>query len=143
MLNPIIDHQKEIKEINKNLLFLRDNFDINHQDAFFEELLNSVKKLREEIDYHFNLQIYGITNEKAKPFVNENRLVRDMLFRMIDFIKAKAVEKSLDAFMKIDDIDEIIRAYLQKEEGLFIQQLKSVLSDEEIKEMEENIKKLI
>jgi len=143
MLKPIIEHQKEIKEINKNLLFLRDNFDINHQDAFFEELLNSVKKLKEEIDYHFNLQIYGITNEKAKPFVNENRLVRDMLFRMIDFIKAKALEKSLDAFMKIDDIDEIIRAYLQKEEGLFIQQLKSVLSDEEIEEVEENIKKLI
>ena len=143
MLEPITDHQKEIKEINKNLLFLRDNFDMNHQDAFFEELLNIVKKLREEIDYHFNLQIYGITNEKAKPFVNENRLVRDMLFRMIDFIKAKAIEKSLDAFMKIDDIDEIIRAYLQKEEGLFIQQLKSVLSDEEIEEVEENIKKLI
>jgi len=143
MLKPIRDHQKEIKEINKNLLFLRDNFDMNHQDAFFEELLNSVKKLKEEIDYHFNLQIYGITNEKAKPFVNENRLVRDMLFRMIDFIKAKAVEKSLDAFMKIDDIDEIMRAYLQKEEGLFIQQLKSVLSEKEIKEVEENIKKLI
>jgi len=76
-------------------------------------------------------------------FVNENRLVRDMLFRMLDFIKSKAIEKSMDAFLKIDDFDEILRAYLKKEKGLFRQNLRENLSDEEIKEIEEKLKNLI
>ena len=141
MLKPIIDHQKEIKEIFKKMEFLRDNF--SPLDAFYEELYDLCNNLRDELEFHFNLQIYGITNEKAKKFVNENRLVKDMLFRMLDFIQQKAHEKSMDAFLKFDDFEEILKAYLKKEKGLFIQQLKSVLSEEEIKEVEDNIKKLV
>jgi len=141
MLKPIIDHQKEIKEILKKMQFLRDNF--SPLPAFYEELEDLSKEMKNELEYHFNLQFFAITNEKAKKFVNENRLVKEMLFRMLDFIEKKAAEKSMDAFLKFEDFEEILKAYLKKEKGLFIQQLKSVLSEEEIKEIEENIKKLI
>ena len=141
MIKPIIEHQKEIKEIFKKMEFLRDNF--SPLPAFYEELYDLCNKMRDELEFHFNLQIHGITNEKAKRFVNENRLVRDMLFRMLDFIQQKAYEKNMDAFLKFDDFEEILKAYLKKEEGLFIQQLQSVLDENEIKEMDENIKKLI
>ena len=143
MLGPILEHQKEIKEIFKKMQFLRDNFDIQNQNAYFEELYDLVKEMRSELDFHFNLQKYGITNEKAKKFVMENMLVREMLFRMLDFIKAKSVEKSMDAFLKFDDFEEILKAYLKKEKGLFIQQLRSVLNENEIEEIKENIKKLV
>jgi len=144
MLDAIINHQKELKELNKKLLFLRDNFDLEHADAFYEELLDLVREFRSEIDYHFNLQIYSVgENEKVKYLVNENRLVRDMLFRMLDFIKAKAIEKSMDAFLKIDDFDEILRAYLKKEKSLFRQNLREKLTDKEIEEIEERLEKLV
>jgi len=111
---PIIEHQNELKELNKKLLFLRDNFDLAHQDTFFDELNVLIKELKEELDYHANLQIQTFgENNKVKFLVNENRLIRDMLFRMLDFIKAKSTEKNLDAFLKIDDVDEILRAYLK------------------------------
>ncbi len=141
MLEPIIKHQKEIKEIFRKMEFLRDNF--SPLDAFYEELYDLCNEMRDELEFHFNLQFYGITNEKARKFVNENRLVRDMLFRMLDYIQQKAHEKSMDAFLKFDDFEEILKAYLKKERGLFIQQLREVLDEEEIKEIEENIKKLI
>jgi len=141
MFEPIIDHQKELKKIFKKMEFLRDNF--SPLPAFYEELYDLCNKMREELEYHFNLQFYSVTNEKAKRFVNENRLVKDMLFRMLDFIQQNAKEKSMDAFLKFDDFEEILRAYLKKEKGLFIQQLKSVLNEKEIEEIEENIKKLI
>ena len=143
MLKPIIEHQKEIKDIYKKMKFLRDNFNPKNQDAFFEELIDLVKEIRKELDFHFNLQFFSVTNEKAKKFVMENKLVRDMLFRMLDFIKAKSIEKSLDAFLKFDDFEEILRAYFKKEKGLFIQQLKSVLNEEELEEIENNLQKLI
>ncbi len=141
MIEPIIEHHKDIEEIFKKMEFLRDNF--SPLPAFYEELYDLCNKMRDELEFHFNLQIHGITNEKAKRFVNENRLVRDMLFRMLDFIQQKAYEKNMDAFLKFDDFEEILKAYLKKEEGLFIQQLQSVLDENEIKEMDENIKKLI
>ena len=141
MLKPIINHQKEIKEIFKKMEFLRDNF--SPLDAFYEELEDVSKEMQKELEYHFNLQFYGITNEKAKKFVNENRLVKEMLFRMLNFIQQKAKEKSMDSFLKFDDFEEILKAYLKKEKGLFIQELKSVLDDSEIEEIEKNIRKLM
>jgi hypothetical protein len=143
MLKPIINHQKEVTKIYEKMKFLRDNFNIENQDAFYEELIDLIKEIRSEIDYHFNLQFHSITNEKAKKFVIENKLVRDILFRMLDYIKAKCVEKSMDAFLKFDDFEEILRAYFKKERGLFIQQLRSVLDEKELQEIEENLQKLI
>jgi hypothetical protein len=143
MLKPIISHQKEINEIYKKMKFLRDNFSIENQDAFYDELIDLIEEIKKEIEFHFNLQFYSVTNEKAKPFVMENKLVRDILFRMLDFMRAKATNKSMDVFLKFDDFEEILIAYFKKEEGLFIQQLKSVLNEKEFQEIEENLQKLI
>ena len=144
MLEPIINHQKEIKEIFKKMEFLRDNFDFGNLKAFYEELYDLVKDMRNELDYHFNLQFYSVgENEKTKKFVMENKLVRDMLFRMLDFIKAKAVENSPDAFIKFDDFEEILKAYLKKEKGLFLQQIREVLSENEIKDIEKKLRELV
>ncbi len=144
MLEPIINHQKEIKEIFNKMEFLRDNFNFQNPAPFLEELCDLVKKMQDELEYHFNLQVYSVgTNEKAKKFVMENMLVRDILFRMLKFIKSKCEENSIDAFSKFDDFEEILKAYLKKERGLFIEQLKSVLSQDEILEIERKLKSLL
>jgi hypothetical protein len=143
MLDAIINHQKELKEIYKKMEFLRDNFDFGNSDAFLSELADKANEMKNELEYHFNLQFHSVTNEKAKKFVNENRLVKEMLFRMLDFIIQNAERNSVDAFLKFDDFEEIFKAYLKKEKGLFLQQLKEVLNEEEIKEIEENLNKLV
>ena len=142
MLKIIINHQEKIKEIFKKIEFLRDNFIFN--DAFFEELEDLAKKMKEEIDFHFNLQIYSVgENKKVNHLVKESLLIRDILFRMLEYIIFKSKEKSLDAFLKFDDFEEILKAYLKKEKGLFLQNLSSYLNGEEIKEIEEKLEKLI
>jgi hypothetical protein len=143
MLDAIINHQKELKDIYKKMEFLRDNFDFKNQEAFLSELADKAKEMRDELEYHFNLQFHSVTNEKAKKFVLENMLVRDMLFRMLDFIIKKAKQNSTDAFLKFDDFEEIFRAYLKKEKGLFLQNLKSILTQEEIEEIEKKLKDLV
>ena len=143
MLDAIIQHQKDLKEIYKKMDFLRENF-IPGQNAFFEELKDLAKEMKEELEYHFNLQIHSVgTNPKTEYLVKENMLVRDMLFRMLDFMIQKASENSMDAFLKFDDFDEIFRAYLKKEKGLFIQNIESELSENEIAEIEERLKALV
>jgi len=143
VLKPIISHQKEIKEILKKMQFLRDGFEFGNIDVFLEELSNLAVKMKSELEYHFNLQIYSITNEKAKKFVLENMLVRDMLFRMLDNLITRCNEKNVDAFLKFEEFEAILDAYLKKEKALFISQLKSVLNEKEIEEIENNLKKLL
>jgi hypothetical protein len=142
MLDVIINHQKKLNEIYKKIDFLRENFNFENQEAFFSELVDNAKELKNELELHFNLQINSITHEKAKKFVLENMLVRDMLFRMLDFIIQKAKQNSTDAFLKFDDFEEIFKAYLKKEKGLFKQNLKSVLNDDEIEEIEKKLEKM-
>jgi len=143
MLKPIVDHQKELKEIYKKMDFLRDNF-IPGQNAFFEELFDLAKEMRDELEYHFNLQIHSVgTNPKTEYLVKENLLVRDMLFRMLDFIMERSKQNSMDAFLKFDDFDEIFRAYMKKEKGLFIQNIESELSESEIKDIEKKLQALV
>jgi len=142
MLKIIITHQEKIKEIFKKMQFLRDNF--IPKDAFFEELEDLAKDMKEELNFHFNLQIYSVgENKKVNYLVKENLLVRDILFRMLEYIILKSKEKSLDAFLKFDDFEEILKAYLKKEKGLFLQNLSSHLNEEEIKEIEEKLEKLV
>ena len=143
MLKPIIEHQKDLNEIYKKMDFLRENF-IPGQNAFFEELLDLAKEMRDELEYHFNLQIHSVgTNPKVEHLVKENMLVRDMLFRMLDFMIVKSQENSMDAFLKFDDFEEIFRAYLKKEKGLFIQNIRAQLNESKIKEIEEKLKALV
>ncbi len=144
MLKPILNHQKEIKDLHKKMDFLRESFDFGNADAFFEELYDISKEMKNELAYHFNLQQYSYgENEKAKKIVLENMLVKDMLLRMLDFIIKNAYEKKQDAFIKLDDFDEILKAYLKKEKGLFIQELRSVLSENEIEECEKKLSSLV
>ncbi|NPA11678.1 MAG: phosphoribosylaminoimidazolecarboxamide formyltransferase [Epsilonproteobacteria bacterium] len=143
MLEPIINHQKEINEIFKKMQFLRDNFDFERAGVFLDELNSLALHIKDELEFHFNLQIYGIKNEKAKKFVMENMLVRDMLFRMLEYIILKSKEGSVDAFNKFEDFEEILRAYLKKEKGLFKTQLESVLSKEEKEEIKKDIEALV
>ena len=143
MLKPIIEHQKDLNEIYKKMDFLRENF-IPGQNAFFEELSDLAKEMRDELEYHFNLQIHSVgTNPKVEHLVKENMLVRDMLFRMLYFMMVKSQENSMDAFLKFDDFEEIFRAYLKKEKGLFIQNIRAELNESEIKEIEEKLKELL
>jgi len=143
MLKPIIEHQKDLNEIYKKMDFLRENF-IPGQNAFFEELSDLAKEMRDELEYHFNLQIHSVgTNPKVEHLVKENMLVRDMLFRMLDFMIVKSQENSMDAFLKFDDFEEIFRAYLKKEKGLFIQNIRAQLNESKIKEIEEKLKALV
>jgi hypothetical protein len=143
MLKPIIEHQKNLKEIYKKMDFLRENF-IPGQNAFYEELADLAKEMRDELEYHFNLQIHSVgTNPKTEYLVKENMLIRDMLFRMLDFMGVKAKENSMDAFLKFDDFEEIFRAYMKKEKGLFIQNIEFKLSENEISEIEERLKGLV
>ena len=143
MLKSIIEHQKELKELYKKMEFLRDNFIPGH-NAFFDELTDLSKNMKEEIEYHLNLQIHSVgTNAKVEYLVKENLLVRDILLRMLNFIIEKSNQNSMDAFLKFDDFDEILRAYLKKEKGLFIQNIESELNEKEIQEVEEKLKKLI
>ncbi|EDM23846.1 phosphoribosylaminoimidazolecarboxamide formyltransferase [Caminibacter mediatlanticus TB-2] len=144
MLKPIINHQKEIKDIFKKMEFLRDNFDFNNSNPFFEEIVDLASEMKNELKYHFNLQIYSVgENEKAKKFVKENLLVRDMLFRMLDFIIKNAKNNNPDAFLKFDDFEEILKAFLKKEKGLFIDQITSVCDKKDIEEIENRLKLLI
>jgi hypothetical protein len=143
MLKPIIEHQKELKEINKKMLFLQEAFNFDNKDVVLEELGNLAKEMKNELEFHFNLQKYGVTNNKVKKFVLENMLVKELLFRMLNSIINFAQEKSIDAFMKLEEFEEIFKAYLKKEKGLFIQQLRANLTEKEIEEIEENLKKLI
>ena len=83
------------------------------------------------------------TNPKVEHLVKENMLVRDMLFRMLDFMIVKSQENSMDAFLKFDDFEEIFRAYLKKEKGLFIQNIRAQLNESKIKEIEEKLKALV
>jgi hypothetical protein len=143
MLQEIIQHQKQLKEIYKKMDFLRENF-IPGQNAFFEELADLAQEMKNELEYHFNLQIHSVgTNPKAEHLVKENLLVRDILIRMLNFMSEKAKQNSMDAFIKFDDFDEIFRAYLKKEKGLFIQNIKSLLNENEIKEIENRLKALV
>jgi len=62
---------------------------------------------------------------------------------MLDFIIKKAEQNSADAFLKFDDFEEIFKAYLKKEKGLFLQHLKRTLDKEEIKEIEKRLLNLM
>jgi hypothetical protein len=45
--------------------------------------------------------------------------------------------------LKFEEFEAILDAYLKKEKALFISQLKSVLNEKEIEEIENKLKKLL
>ena len=58
-------------------------------------------------------------------------LVKDILLRMCNKIIDGAKKQDINIFSFFDDFEEILRAYLLKEEGLFIQEIDMATNDEE------------
>jgi len=76
-------------------------------------------------------------NEKVDKIVLENMLVRRIMLNMNSKIKEGATNKDVNIFSFFDEFEEILRAYLKKEEGLFIQELEMATNEEERKKIKE------
>ena len=134
MIKKIIDNHNNLKDIFYNKLDkLREDFDFNNQDITFKELEEYSTILENEIKKHFNMQekLKNQINPQVDKLILENMLVRDMLIRMAQKLHNGAINKDINIFSFFDDVEEILRAYLKKEEGLFIQELNQVTNEEE------------
>jgi len=141
MLTKLIDNQKTLKDIYYNKLDkLRETFDFNNQELYFNDMQNYATLLKEALKQHFAIQekLRNI-NENVDKLILENMLVKDILLRMSDKIIDGANKKDINIFAFFDDFEEIFKAYLKKEKGLFFQQLNQVTNKEE----KEKIKNLI
>jgi hypothetical protein len=142
MINQIIENQKILKDIYYNKLDkLRETFDFNNPTPTFENMQQYATLLQEEIKNHFQLQekLKNQINNDVDKLILENMLVRDILIRMSGKIIDGAKMKNIDIFSFFDDFEEILRAYLLKEEGLFIQELKMATNEKE----QEKIKSIL
>ena len=134
MIDKIIDNQKILKDLYYNKLDkLREDFDFNNPTPTFDKMFEYSSQIQQEIKNHFALQeqLKNQINEKVDKLILENMLVRDMLIRMSSKIMDGAKNQNIDIFSFFDDFEEILKAYLLKEEGLFIQELKMATNEEE------------
>jgi hypothetical protein len=134
MITPILENQKILKELYyEKLDTLRETFDFNNQSKTFNEMEEYASSLQEEIKKHFSLQekLKSQINPDVDKIILENMLVKEMLIRMCGKIIDGAKSQNIDIFAFFDDFEEILRAYLLKEEGLFIQELDMATNKEE------------
>ena len=144
MLKKIIDNHDNLKDIFYNKLDkLRENFDFNNPDVTFKKLEEYSNILENEIKKHFAMQesLKNKINSDVDKLILENMLVRDMLIRMCNKLSDGAKNKDTNIFMFFDDVEEIFRAYLKKEEGLFIQELNQATNDKEKEKIKEILNK--
>jgi len=138
MIIKIIQNQNILKNIYYNKLDkLRETFDFNNQTSSFEIMEIESLNLKNELKNHFELQEklrYKINN-KVDKLILENLLVKDILIRMCSKITLGAQNKDVNIFNFFDDFEEILRAYLLKEKGLFIQELEMATNEEEKKKI--------
>jgi hypothetical protein len=142
MIQKILDNHKILKEIYyEKMDKLRETFDFNNQDITYEKLLEYSNELEKEIINHFELQnkLTNQINKEVDRIVLENMLVRKIMLNMNNKIKQGAINKDINIFAFFDEFEEILRAYLKKEEGLFIQELEIATNEKERKK----IKKLL
>ena len=142
MIKKIINNHNNLKNIFYNKIDkLRETFDFNNQDITFKELEKYSTILEEEIKTHFAMQekLKNQINPQVDKLILENMLVRDMLLRMANKLHNGAINKDINIFSFFDDVEEILRAYLKKEKGLFIQELNQATNEEE----KEKIKNLL
>jgi len=142
MLTKLIDNQKTLKDIYYNKLDkLRETFDFNNQELYFNDMQNYATLLKEALKQHFSIQekLKNNINENVDKLILENMLVKEILLRMSNKIIDGANKKDINIFAFFDDFEEIFKAYLQKEKGLFLQQLNQMTNTEE----KEKIKSLI
>ena len=139
MLEKIINNQQVIKNIYYNELDkLRETFDFNNQDETFYQMQILANKIKDELIQHFALQekLQKQINDKVDKLVLENMLVKDILIRMSNKIIEGAKNKDINIFAFFDDFEEILKAYLLKEKGLFIQELTMATNEKEREEIE-------
>jgi hypothetical protein len=140
MIEKILDNHKNLKEVYyEKMDKLRETFDFNNQDITFDKLLEYSNELEKEIIKHFEIQnrLSGKINEKVDKLILENMLVRRILLRMNNKIKEGAINKDINIFAFFDEFEEILKAYLKKEKGLFIQELEAATNEEERKKIKE------
>ena len=138
MIQKILDNQKNLKKIYyEEMDKLRETFDFNNQDETFNKLLEYSNKLAKEIETHFFLQekLQNQINKQVDKLILENMLVKKIMLNMNSKIKEGAKNKDINIFAFFDEFEEILRAYLKKEEGLFIQELKMNTNEEERKKI--------
>jgi hypothetical protein len=139
MIKPILDNQSILKDLYyQKLDKLRETFDFNNQDITFKQMLEYSSTLKQEIIKHFELQekLKTHINPQVDKLILENMLVKDILIRMSNKLIEGAKQKDINIFNFFDDFEEILRAYLLKEEGLFIQELEMATNNEEKKLIE-------
>jgi len=138
LIQKILDNQKNLKKIYyEEMDKLRETFDFNNQDETFNKLLEYSNKLAKEIETHFFLQekLQNQINKQVDKLILENMLVKKIMLNMNSKIKEGAKNKDINIFAFFDEFEEILRAYLKKEEGLFIQELKMNTNEEERKKI--------
>ncbi len=141
MINKIIEDQKTLKELYyEKLDKLRETFDFNNPTPTFEDMQKYASTLQEEIKKHFAFQekLKNKINPEVDKIILENMLVKAILIRMSQKIIDGAKKQDINIFNFFDDFEEILRAYLLKEKGLFIQELNMATNEEE-KEKIKNI----
>ena len=134
MITKIIENQKTLKNLYyENLDKVRETFDFNNPTPTFKEMEKYATLLQNEIKTHFALQekLKDKINPEVNKLILENMLVKDMLIRMSGKIIIGAQKEDITIFSFFDDFEEILRAYLLKEEGLFIQELQMATNEEE------------
>jgi hypothetical protein len=142
MIQKILNNHKILKELYyEKMDKLRETFDFNNQDITFNKLLEYSNELEKEINNHFSLQnrLTNQINKNVDKIVLENMLVRRIMLNMNNKIKQGAINKDVNIFAFFDEFEEILRAYLKKEEGLFIQELEIATNEEEKKKIKEII----
>jgi hypothetical protein len=140
VIQKILDNHKVLQELYyEKMDKLRETFDFNNPNETFDKLLEYSNELEKEIENHFELQnrLKNQINEKVDKIVLENMLVRRIMLNMNSKIKEGAINKDIDIFAFFDEFEEILRAYLKKEEGLFIQELEMATNEKEKKRIKE------
>jgi hypothetical protein len=140
VIQKILDNHKVLQELYyEKMDKLRETFDFNNPNETFDKLLEYSNELAKEIENHFELQnrLKNQINEKVDKIVLENMLVRRIMLNMNSKIKEGAINKDIDIFAFFDEFEEILRAYLKKEEGLFIQELEMATNEKEKKRIKE------
>jgi hypothetical protein len=138
LIQKILDNHKTLKETYyEKMDKLRETFDFNNQNETFDKLLKYSDELEQEILKHFALQnkLTNQINKEVDRLVLENMLVRKIMLNMNNKIKQGAINKDINIFAFFDEFEEILRAYLKKEEGLFIQELEIATNKEERKKI--------
>jgi len=127
IINKILEHQTILKNIYyEKMDKLREEFDFNNPTPTFEKLKNYIIEMETELIRHFEFQ-EELRNSKTESIILENMLVKEILLRMCQKIFQGAVSQNPDIFQLFEDFEEIFKAYLAKERGRFIQELKEVL----------------